>query len=135
VQIAQNVYDKALDSTGGVWYEIDEAGQLNQNKEFWCQAEAAVGFLNAYQITRNISFYNAAADVWKFIRNHQVDREYGEWFLRLDSENRPIRDLPKVSEWKDPYHNGRCCMELVKRLSSLLKTPVPTGTKEALVYE
>jgi cellobiose epimerase len=135
VKMARNVYDKALDSRGGIWYEMNEAGQLNKNKEFWCQAEAAVGFLNAYQITRDMRFFEAAASVWQFIRNSQVDREYGEWFLRLDPENRPIRSHPKISEWKDPYHNGRCCMELVGRLSSLLKTPVPTGTKEALVYE
>jgi mannobiose 2-epimerase len=135
IKMAQSVYEKALGKEGGLYYEIDEAGQLNQNKEFWCQAEAAVGFLNAYQITRNASFYEAAAGVWKFIRNNQVDREHGEWFLRLDSQNRPIRSLPKISEWKDPYHNGRCCMELVSRLTSLLKTPVPAGSKEALFYE
>jgi mannobiose 2-epimerase len=135
IKMAQAVYEKGYDKEGGLYFELDEAGQVNQNKEFWCQAEAAVGFLNAYQITRSTYFCEAAASVWKFIRNHQIDREYGEWFLRLDSQNRPIRSLPKISEWKDPYHSGRCCMELIGRLSSLLKTPASTGIKEALVYE
>jgi mannobiose 2-epimerase len=133
-RIAQTVYEEAVDSRGGMCHEVDPAGQFNRSKEFWCQAEAVVGFLNAYQLTQKKHFYDAAVQVWEFIRNTQADREHGEWFLRIDPENRPVLSLPKISEWKDPYHNGRSCMEMIQRLSSLIKVPVQYG-KEAAAYE
>jgi cellobiose epimerase len=45
-----------------------------------------------------------------------VDRVHGEWFWRINPDGRPDNKLPKVSEWKGPYHATRACLETMKRL-------------------
>jgi mannobiose 2-epimerase len=135
MKIAQVTCDSAINPRGGLFYEIDEDGRLNANREYWCQAEAAVGFLNAYQVTRNTPFLDAAVGIWTYIRNHQTDKEYGEWFERIGADNTPVFGQPKVSEWKDPYHNGRCCMELIRRLTALITSSSPSVQKEIITDE
>ncbi len=54
--------------------------------------------------------------MWRYIQEHLVDRRPGgEWFWRLDENNRPDREKPIVEPWKCPYHNGRMCLELIRR--------------------
>jgi mannobiose 2-epimerase len=47
-----------------------------------------------------------------------VDRVHGEWFWRITPEGSVDETLPKVSEWKGPYHVTRACLETLKRLSA-----------------
>ena len=42
-------------------------------------------------------------------------REGSEWFWCVDKNGKPIMDKPIVEPWKCPYHNGRMCMELIRR--------------------
>jgi mannobiose 2-epimerase len=95
------------------------------NKEWWPQAEAVVGFLNAYQITGDPAYSRAALAAWDFIEHHIVDREHGEWFWRVDSQGRPDRTEPKVSEWKEPYHGVRACLQVLHRVRGLAGGPRP----------
>jgi mannobiose 2-epimerase len=53
------------------------------------------------------------------LEEHVVDRVHGEWFWRINDDGHPDPDLPKVSEWKDPYHGARACLETLNRLSHL----------------
>ncbi|HNT75469.1 MAG TPA: AGE family epimerase/isomerase [Anaerolineae bacterium] len=120
VKMAQVVHDEALDADGGLLYEADAAGFTNTDKEWWPQAEAAVGFLNAYQLSGQPHFLAAAFRVWDFIETYLVDHVHGEWFRYVTREHRlGTHDAAKVSFWKCPYHNGRACIELVARLKTL----------------
>ena len=57
----------------------------------------------------------AAADVYHFILDKMVDTRPGsEWFWQTDKYGTPAHK-PIVEPWKCPYHNGRMCMELMKR--------------------
>ena len=93
------------------------AGRTNTNKEWWEQAEAAVGFLNAYQISGDPGIL---ADVAPKLAIHpgQVrgpqSTATGTNLLRRDGT--PIPAGAKVSIWKCPYHSGRSCMELIERV-------------------
>ncbi len=115
VQIARSVLAEGLDADGGLFYEARDGRIINPNKEWWPQAEAVVGFYNAWQFTEDRAFRAAAVRCWQFIQDHVVDREYGEWFwcLRPDGTADPAQ--PKVSIWKCPYHNSRCCLEIIRR--------------------
>ncbi|MEE8415324.1 MAG: AGE family epimerase/isomerase, partial [Desulfobacterales bacterium] len=124
VQIAQAVYLKGLNSQYGLIYGSDGRGELNLETHFWCQAEAVVGFLNAFQLSGQSHFLESAWKTWQFIENHQVDKESGEWFWKLDEQLRPDRSMPKISEWKCPYHNSRACIEVIQRLNDLLHEPI-----------
>jgi len=45
-----------------------------------------------------------------------------EWFWRVDRHRKPDPIEPKVSMWKCPYHNGRACLEIVRRAALIQPT-------------
>lgn len=91
----------------------------HRESEWWVQAEAMVGFLNAWQSTGDARYWSAFLKVWRFVKNHQIDGECGEW-LYYSALDRPREEQPyKAGFWKGPYHNGRAMMEVCRRLQSL----------------
>ena len=120
LELAQSVHDNGLDVDGALLYEADATGIIDDDKHWWTQTEAVVGFINAYQLSGNESFLTAALRVWEFINEKIVDKENGEWFWKVSRSGVPARDMPKLSQWKCPYHNGRMCFEVSKRLSDML---------------
>jgi mannobiose 2-epimerase len=120
VKMTQAVYEQGLDDDGAIWYEAVPGKVTNYEKHWWPQAEAVVGFLNAYQISGQPHYLNAAEKCWHFIETHLVDREYGGWYSKVTREGEPNREALKASEWKAPYHNGRACLEIIRRLETIL---------------
>lgn len=127
LDMAEAVLREGLDADGSLLFERDEQGQVNAEKHFWCQAEAVVGFLNAFQLSTRQEFFEAAWSVWRFIEDYQIDRTYGEWFWKLDAGRKPDLSMPKVSEWKCPYHNSRACMEAIRRLKMIQDEHILSG--------
>jgi len=118
VKMAEAVYEEGLDSDGGLLYEADPTGIIDTDKHWWPQAEAVVGFLNAYELTGQQEFLNAAERRWAFIDKYIVDHEHGEWFWRVSKSGVPSEEEHKVDPWKCPYHNGRACIEVMQRLDA-----------------
>ena len=121
--LAQNVREKAF-REGSLRNEC-ERGKEDERRIWWVQAEAVVGFLRA-------GYRREAEDILAFIEDKIVDKRPGsEWLsgvapLRTsgtgyDSEDVPrplsweISPDPVVEEWKCPYHNGRMCLEILRR--------------------
>jgi len=119
VQMAQAVYEQALDNDGGLLYEADPHGIHDSNKHWWPQAEAVVGFLNAHQISGREHFLVAACRCWAFIEKFIVDRKHGEWFWLVSRDGVPGEGFDKVGPWKCPYHNARACVEVIHRLDAI----------------
>lgn len=119
LKIAEAVREQGLDEDGGLFYEGKAGDVIDTNKEWWPQAEAVVGFLNAYQLSGRHAFLEAAFSCWEFIERHVVDRTHGEWFWRVARDGTPDLREPKVSEWKSPYHNTRACLETIRRLKAI----------------
>ncbi|AIQ63164.1 N-acyl-D-glucosamine 2-epimerase [Paenibacillus stellifer] len=116
LSMAKAVLAEGIDTDGGIFNEAGPHGLLDRNKDWWPQAEAVVGFYNAYQLNGDKSFLEAAENSWSFIRKYIVDPEFGEWFWGVDGELQPLRLEPKVGAWKCPYHNSRACFEMIERL-------------------
>lgn len=93
-----------------------EDGKDDTIRVWWVQAEAVVGFINAYQKYPNKKeYYNAAKNIFNYILENMVDkREGSEWYNEINENKEPIRK-EIVGLWKCPYHNGRMCLELIKR--------------------
>jgi mannobiose 2-epimerase len=117
LRMAGTVLREGVDTDGGLLYEGRAGRIIDSGKECWPQAEALVGFLNAFQLSRDPKYFQAAQRVWQFAERNLVDRVHGEWFWRIDPDGRPDEKLPKVSEWKGPYHVSRACLETMRRLS------------------
>ncbi|MFT3870643.1 MAG: AGE family epimerase/isomerase [Nibricoccus sp.] len=122
VEIAEAFLKQGVDHDGGVFNEGGPKGVTDSRKDWWPQAEAMVGLLNAYQISGDNRFLTAAAKTWTFIDKRMIDHERGEWFQSVDDRG-PNRLLPKISLWKCPYHNGRACLEVLARVERIESTP------------
>jgi len=117
--MAYATYQEGLDQDGGLMNEGGPTGLVDTDKHWWPQAEAAVGFLNAYQLTGDGAFFEASYRSWEFIEKYIIDREKGEWFWRVSKDGKPIQEEAKGDPWKGPYHNGRACMEIMARLDNI----------------
>jgi mannobiose 2-epimerase len=107
---------EGLDKDGGLWYE-EEAGHLVREKHWWAQAEAMVGFFNAWQETGERDWLQKSLANWDFVRSHIKDPHYGEWVWGVQEDHSPMPGQDKAGFWKCPYHNGRACLELIRRIS------------------
>ncbi|MFW2490237.1 hypothetical protein ACN077_16980 [Clostridium chromiireducens] len=45
-------------------------------------------------------------------------RNGGEWFCDLNENGIPLSRKPITEPWKCPYHNGRMCLEIYKRIKN-----------------
>ena len=95
-----------------------EKGVVNVHRVWWVQAETVIGFLNGWQKDPSRTEYlDAAKSEWQFIKDHVMDKRQGsEWFWEVDPSGKPYEGRPIVEPWKCPYHNGRMCFEVIRRL-------------------
>jgi mannobiose 2-epimerase len=107
--LAEGTLEKAF-RQGSLRYECVR-GIEDERRIWWVQAEAVVGFLNA-------GMEGAAETVLTFIEKKIADPRPGsEWLSEVypdgsHTENR----APIVEMWKCPYHNGRMCLEILRRM-------------------
>jgi len=112
---------EGLDEDGALYYEtMPEEDRTDTDKHWWVQAEAMVGYMNAFQLTGEEVFAQKVFDSWDFIRHYLIDKALGEWFWSTDKEGNPRTSEEKAGFWKCPYHNGRACMELIRRIDTLI---------------
>lgn len=113
--ITENIYRRAYVDHSLV--NESENGVVDTTRVWWVQAEAVVGFLNGYQKSPGQKKYlDAARDIWNYIKESFIDkREGSEWYWALDREGKPL-EKPIVEPWKCPYHNGRMCFEVIRRM-------------------
>lgn len=111
------VYEKAFD--GHSLANEAENGVADTTRVWWVQAEAMVGFCNAWQKEPEHGEYlRAVEELWDFIKKYVIDHRTGsEWYWCVKADGTPIEGRPIVEPWKCPYHNGRMCLELIRRLS------------------
>ena len=97
-----------------------EKGVVDAKRVWWVQAEALIGFLNGYQKDNSHTEYLEAAKAeWDFIKTYVIDPRCKEWFKHVDAQGNPEVGSEIVEPWKCPYHNGRMCMEVMKRCKDM----------------
>ncbi len=110
---------EGLDGDGGLWYER-EGAHLVWEKHWWPQAEAMIGFFNAWQVSGDNSWLERSLASWAFVKNYIRDPAGGEWWWGVGADHLPMPGQDKAGFWKCPYHNGRACMEIIRRLGKCL---------------
>lgn len=112
--LTKRIYDRAY-TEHSILNECENEVD-NKYRIWWGQAEAVIGFLNGYQRDGEEKYLAAACDIWTYIKEKMTDfRPGGEWFWRLNPDHTPDFEKPIVEPWKCPYHNGRMCIEVLKR--------------------
>lgn len=107
---------QGMTESEGLFYESEPSG-TNEYREWWVQAETVVGCLNMYELTGLELWLDRAISTWNFIRERLVCPD-GEWYWGLSPVgNALVADTAKdrAGFWKCPYHNGRMCMEAIRR--------------------
>lgn len=121
VNIANIINSEAIAKDGGIMNEYNYSSHhLDADKHWWQQAEAMVGFYNAWQISKDEKFLDSMLNVWTFIDRNIVDHQNGEWFWKVDCFGKVYPEMEKAGFWKCPYHNSRAVLELVERIDKEL---------------
>lgn len=118
--LTENIYKVAFD--GRSLANECERGVVNEWRIWWVQAETVLGFLNgAISYPEHNEWMDAALSEWDFIKEYVWDkREGSEWYWRIEKDGTPDPSEPIVEPWKCPYHNGRMCIEVIKRDAGIL---------------
>lgn len=107
---------EGLDGDGGLWYEYEpKERHWVREKHSWPQAEAMIGFFNAWQLTGDEGYLHQSLQSWEFVKKHLKDNVRGEWYWGA-YEDYSVMEKEKAGFWKCPYHNSRACMELIRRI-------------------
>ena len=123
-RMAEAVYNEAREPDGSLLYEANSHAITIADKHWWAQAEAVVGFYNAYQSSGDECYRDAAWQAWQYIDAKVIDHRGGEWYAVLKRDGTPYTaaenpDQHKVGPWKCPYHNSRMCFEMMERLDAV----------------
>jgi mannobiose 2-epimerase len=113
--LAESARREGMNTAGAFSYEKGHEGHLDPNGEWWEQAEALVGFINAWQMTSEAKWLDAAEKVWAYTRAQYGAGGASEWTWYAASA--PKDKIYKAGQWKCPYHNGRAMIELDHRLA------------------
>ena len=119
LKMAQTTARYGVDKDGATFNEFRDGHLLDSDRIWWVQAESMIGYFNAYQKCHDDKFLSLSEGCFNIIKSQLKDDINGEWFWKVDRYGNPYTDCPKVEPWKCPYHNGRACLEMFKRIDSL----------------
>ncbi len=117
VRLVAAASEKGLNADGSMTHEANlDTGHVDDDRHWWVQAEAVVGFFNLYQHFGDTEAYAKALGVWKYIKENLIDRQHGEWYWSRDKNGVLNTRDDHAGFWKCPYHNSRMCLELIERI-------------------
>ena len=117
VQLVAKASEKGLNADGSMTHEANlDTGHVDDDRHWWVQAEAVVGFYNIYQYFGDESALEKALNCWQYIKDNLIDYKNGEWYWSRDPQGNINRKDDHAGFWKCPYHNSRMCLELIERI-------------------
>lgn len=117
VQLVAKASEKGLNADGSMTHEANlDTGHIDDDRHWWVQAEAVVGFYNIYQHFGDKDALQKSLNCWEYIKNNLIDPELGEWYWSRDPQGNINRRDDHAGFWKCPYHNSRMCLELIERI-------------------
>lgn len=124
--LSRVAYEHAYDVAYGCFYNEREGAAIDKQRIWWVQAEAIVGFCNAWQRQPEEEKYLQAAEaIWQYTLENVVDKRSGEWFESVKEDGSVDVNQGLVHAWKCPYHNGRMCIEMIRRMEEYREQAEP----------
>jgi len=120
--IIEHTVNNGIDTEfGGVFVEGPHAGGVyDMEKEFWQQAEALIGLLDACLYFDAEKYWPFYQNVHKFVFDKGINHGVGEWWPLLSREGKPIW-THMSHNWKVNYHSVRAMVQSIQRLEKLLQ--------------
>jgi mannobiose 2-epimerase len=116
-----NAASEGIQSDGSLIHEYDpESLHRDTHREWWVSAEGMVGYLNAFQLTKDDRYLQRVYHIWEFTKSNLLDTEQGEWFWGTQADMVKM-NMYTMGLWKCPYHNVRACLEVISRIDLLMK--------------
>lgn len=106
IQIVNTTMEQGMNPDGSLIYER-KGNRFQRDLSWWCQTEAVNGLLDAWRITEDVKYLDAANNTWNWIKTNMVDYKYGEWYSTVSASGEPDLKGLKASLWRCPYHNSR----------------------------
>jgi cellobiose epimerase len=117
LDIATLIQKEAIAADGGIMNEFNYVdNSLDSDKHWWPQAEAMLGFFNAFKIGGDEKYLYSVVNTWDFIDKYIIDHKNGEWFWKVDVNNKVYPGMEKAGFWKCPYHNTRALLMLLQSI-------------------
>lgn len=124
--MARKLVDHALafgwdEAHGGFYREGTSFGKPEDTlKEWWTEVEGLNALLLMHETYGEQSdvYFKAFQRQWRFIREHQIDREQGGLYMMVGADGAPTIDT-KGAIWKAAYHDGRAFLNVSDRLHRL----------------
>lgn len=89
IDISYNIANIAILEDGSLANEQNDHN-VDYTRVWWVQAEAMVGFQNAYGHTKDAVFLKIVEGLWEYTKGYLVDqREGGEWFWSIETDGKP----------------------------------------------
>ena len=117
--MAEDVLIKGRCENGAVYDHSGRDSAVPESKfVWWVQAEGVVGFVNAYKLSGDEKYLDAALTCWDYTEKHIINPN-GEWFATGDDSTSDNNTQFIVNAWKCPYHNSRAALEIFERHSRM----------------
>ena len=104
--MAEETLDKAFTDHG--FAAECERGRVDTTRVWWVQAEALLGFLNAWEKTGEDKFLEAARSQWRYIRNVMADSRPGSEVVLERAGGRHAIDKRLVEPESAPITMDAC---------------------------
>lgn len=126
-RMAKMLVDHALaygwdDYNGGFYREGTTAGAPeDMRKDWWVQMEGLNTLLlmhDRYGRGHSDGYFEAFQKQWQFIRDHQIDHEFGGVYDVVERDGKPTNYV-KARMWTEAYHDGRAFLNVTARLKEL----------------
>ncbi len=105
---------------GGVFVEGSHNGPAwDLEKEFWQQAEALIGLLDA-TLRFGSQYWEAYEKVHRFVFDKMIHHSVGEWWPLMNRDGSKAIWTHMSHSWKINYHTVRSMIQSIRRLEQLL---------------
>ena len=127
-RMAKLLVDHALaygwdETHGGFYRDGTTIGKAEDTrKEWWVQFEGLNALLLMHEKYGKQTgvYFKAFQQQWQFIRDRQVDREFGGVYDTIERDG-AVTDYTKARIWKEAYHDTRALLNVTERLRKLAR--------------